>query len=194
RQGVPLRDLRARAHHQGLLRPGLHHEAGRRDPQVGRHPHRGHRDRRDRLRRLRTRTREPARLQPDQDRLRAQEVSTDMTKPVQPLVIDHIGFLVENLEEAIERWSIATGYTFSPIARYRTQSWIDDSNPEPHWHDARISFSKEGSPAIELMEFHGEGTHSAKEGEGFHHIAFMNVTDIEERKEQMAQLGFSNNG
>ncbi|GMA90222.1 hypothetical protein GCM10025869_07510 [Homoserinibacter gongjuensis] len=121
-------------------------------------------------------------------------MSTDMTTPVQPLVIDHIGFLVENLEEAIERWSVATGYTFSPIARYRTQSWVDDSNPEPHWHDARISFSKEGSPAIELMEFHGEGTHSAREGEGFHHIAFMNVTDIQERKQQMAQLGFSNNG
>lgn len=117
-----------------------------------------------------------------------------MTERPTPLVIDHIGFLVENLEEAIERWSVATGYTFSPIARYRTQTWTDSSNPEPHWHDARISFSKEGSPAIELMEFHGEGTHSAKEGEGFHHIAFMNVTDIEERKAQLSALGFSHNG
>jgi hypothetical protein len=111
-----------------------------------------------------------------------------------PLAIDHIGFLVADLEDAIERWSIATGFTFSPIARYRTQTWTDSSDPQPHWHDARISFSREGSPAIELMEFHGEGTHSEKQGEGFHHIAFMNVTDIEERQQQLALLGFSSNG
>jgi hypothetical protein len=117
-----------------------------------------------------------------------------MTARMSPLVIDHIGFLVADLEEAIERWSVATGYTFSPIARYRTQSWSDSSDPEPHWHDARISFSRESSPAIELMEFHGQGTHSAAEGEGFHHIAFMNVTDIEERKAQLAMLGFRHNG
>jgi catechol 2,3-dioxygenase-like lactoylglutathione lyase family enzyme len=111
-----------------------------------------------------------------------------------PLTIDHIGFLVADLEDAIERWSTATGFTFSPIARYRTQTWTDSSDPQPHWHDARIAFSREGSPAIELMEFHGEGTHSEKEGEGFHHIAFMNVTDIEERQQQLALLGFSSNG
>lgn len=117
-----------------------------------------------------------------------------MTARMSPLTIDHIGFLVADLEDAIERWSIATGFTFSPIARYRTQTWTDSSDPQPHWHDARISFSREGSPAIELMEFHGEGTHSEKEGEGFHHIAFMNVTDIEERQQQLALLGFSSNG
>lgn len=117
-----------------------------------------------------------------------------MTSRPTPLVIDHIGFLVADLEQAIERWSLATGYTFSPIARYRTQTWTDASDPEPHAHDARISFSREGSPAIELMEFHGDGTHAAAEGEGFHHIAFMNVTDIEERKRQLALLGFRQNG
>lgn len=109
-------------------------------------------------------------------------------------LIDHIGFLVADLEEAIERWSIATGYEFSPIARYRTTAYADDSNQEPHWHDARISFSREGKPFIELMEFHGDGTHSGTQGEGFHHLGFTETPDTNGKIERMKKLGFRENG
>lgn len=109
-------------------------------------------------------------------------------------LIHHIGFLVANLEQAIERWSLATGYTFSPIARYRTANYSDASNREPHWHDARISFSLEGIPHIELMEFHGEGTHAASEGEGFHHLGYMNTPDNDARLRELEAQGFTQNG
>ncbi|WP_449283402.1 VOC family protein [Leucobacter sp.] len=117
-----------------------------------------------------------------------------MTARPAPQLIHHIGFLVNDLEAAIERWSLATGYTFSPIARYRTERYADSSNPEPHWHDARISFSLEGAPHIELMEFHGRGTHAAAEGEGFHHLGYMNTPDMEGRMSELRALGFTVNG
>jgi catechol 2,3-dioxygenase-like lactoylglutathione lyase family enzyme len=109
-------------------------------------------------------------------------------------LIHHIGILVENLEDAIERWSAATGYTFSPIARYRTPRYSDSSNPEPHDHDARISFSAEGPPYIELMEFHGEGTHSAAQGAGVHHLGFLDHPDVEGRLRDLAALGIGDDG
>ncbi|MFD4957850.1 VOC family protein [Microbacterium sp. NPDC058389] len=90
--------------------------------------------------------------------------------------IEHIGILVENLEEAIERWSAALGYQFSPVARYRTQRWVDSSDRSPHFHDARISFSLQGPPRIELMEVSGNGTHSAAQL-GIHHFGFPGHAD-----------------
>lgn len=109
-------------------------------------------------------------------------------------LIHHIGVLVENLEEAIEKWSQATGYTFTHIARYRTERYVDHSNETPHYHDARIAFSREGQPFIELMEFHGEGTHSAKEGEGFHHFGFIEHPDVEGRMRALADIGIPDDG
>ncbi|MFT4029628.1 MAG: VOC family protein [Protaetiibacter sp.] len=109
-------------------------------------------------------------------------------------LIHHIGILVADLEEAIERWERITGYTFSPIARYRTPRYCDQSNPEPHPHDARISFSAEGPPYIELMEFHGEGTHSAAQGEGFHHLGFLDYPDTPGRLRELTEMGVRNDG
>lgn len=111
-----------------------------------------------------------------------------------PRLIDHIGILVENLEESIVNWSKVTGYTFGPIGRYRTALWRDHSDTEPHPHDARIAFSQEGPPYVELMEFHGEGTHSRHEGEGFHHFGFLEYPDVEGRMSELAQIGVRHDG
>ncbi|HEY9498342.1 MAG TPA: VOC family protein [Terrimesophilobacter sp.] len=111
-----------------------------------------------------------------------------MTAPL----IEHIGILVPNLEQAIERWSAATGYTFSPIARYRTGRYSDRSNPALHDHDARISFSAEGPPRIELMEVSGEGTHGPAQL-GIHHFGFPG-SDPEARVAALAGLGVDVDG
>ncbi|SCL28968.1 Glyoxalase/Bleomycin resistance protein/Dioxygenase superfamily protein [Micromonospora pallida] len=108
-------------------------------------------------------------------------------------LIEHIGILVPNLEEAIERWTAATGYTFSPIARYRTQRYCDSSDPQPHFHDARISFSQEGPPRIELMEFTGDGTHSAAQA-GVHHFGFPGTEDVPGRIAELAAQGIGEDG
>ncbi|WP_181160344.1 VOC family protein [Streptomyces solincola] len=105
-----------------------------------------------------------------------------------------MGVLVENLEDAIRKWSLGTGYTFSEIGRYRTEFYSDHSNPRPHHHDARISFSKEGPPHIELMEFHGAGTHSAAQGEGIHHLGFMDHPRVEGVKTDLEAAGMRSDG
>ncbi|WP_170297160.1 VOC family protein [Georgenia thermotolerans] len=110
-----------------------------------------------------------------------------------PALIDHIAFLVPDLEEAILWWSAATGCTFSPIARYRTSRWSDRSDPELHDHDARISFSKEGPPRIELMEVTGEGALGAAEI-GPHHLGFAQVRDVRARMARLAAIGVGDDG
>ncbi|MFT4123135.1 MAG: VOC family protein [Microbacteriaceae bacterium] len=111
-----------------------------------------------------------------------------------PVTIGHIGIIVGDLENAIERWSAVTGYTFSEISRYRTDRYCDHSEPTPHHHDARIALSVEGEPHIELMEFTGEGTHSAKHGEGFHHFGFTGTVDLEGRMAELRALGVRHDG
>jgi catechol 2,3-dioxygenase-like lactoylglutathione lyase family enzyme len=108
--------------------------------------------------------------------------------------IHHVALLVADLDAAIERWSAATGYTFSPVGHYCTDHYVDKSNPVPHHHDARIAFSLEGPPHIELMEFTGTGTHSASQGEGFHHLGFMDYPTVEGRLAELSEMGFDNDG
>jgi catechol 2,3-dioxygenase-like lactoylglutathione lyase family enzyme len=112
---------------------------------------------------------------------------------MEPKLIDHIGILVPDMEEAIERWSAATGYTFSPITRYRTPRYVDHSDPEPHFHDARMSFSREGNPKIELLEVTGTGTHS-REHLGIHHLALVGYDDLESEADRMVSAGFEGDG
>lgn len=113
---------------------------------------------------------------------------------MEPLAIDHLGFLVSNLEESIERWSTVLGYSFSPVVRYRTEHYVDSSNRTPHFHDARLAVSLETGPMIELMEFTGSGTHAAGNGEGFHHFGFVGVPDVEGRIAEVAELGVGHDG
>lgn len=107
-----------------------------------------------------------------------------MTAPL----IEHIGILVPDLEEAIERWTAVTGYTFSPIGRYRTERYSDHTDETPHPHDARIAFSLEGPPRIELMEVTGHGTHGPDQL-GIHHLGIQNVADPEGKREELAAKG-----
>lgn len=108
-------------------------------------------------------------------------------------LIEHIGILVPNLEEAIARWSSVTGYIFSPVARYRTELYCDKSDPTPHFHDTRISFSLQGPPRIELMSVTGQGTHSAAHV-GVHHFAFADIDDVAARIAQCGALGVREDG
>jgi catechol 2,3-dioxygenase-like lactoylglutathione lyase family enzyme len=103
-------------------------------------------------------------------------------------LIDHVGILVDDLETAIERWSAVTGYSFSPIGRYRTRGYSDESSALPHDHDARFSLSREGAPHIELLEVTGEGSHSARHL-GVHHIA-MRVHDAAAERTRVEALGY----
>jgi catechol 2,3-dioxygenase-like lactoylglutathione lyase family enzyme len=108
-------------------------------------------------------------------------------------LIDHIGILVPDLELAIQKWSAVLGYKFSPIVRYRTAFYSDHSNPEPHWHDTRVSFSREGPPYIELMSVAGTGTHGPAEV-GVHHFGIRGIEDVPARIDEVRALGVGNDG
>jgi len=110
-----------------------------------------------------------------------------------PGAIDHIGILVEDLDEAVARWSAATGYTFSPVGRYRTENYVDSSAAGPHTHDARFVISREGTPRIELLEATGEGTHSTAHL-GVHHLALVGNDDLEAVREHVSGQGIGIEG
>ena len=112
-----------------------------------------------------------------------------MTSPL----VDHIGILVPDLEAAIERWSAVTGYTFSPIGRYRTTRYSDRDDPEPHFLDTRVSISREGPPHVELMSVHGTGTHAADQT-GLHHLGIRGLADIDAHLGSCAALGVGDDG
>ncbi|MDR1213011.1 MAG: VOC family protein [Propionibacteriaceae bacterium] len=107
--------------------------------------------------------------------------------------IDHIGFLVPDLDAAIARWSAATGYTFGPIARFQAARYLDHAGPELRLQEPRITFSVEGPPYIELMETTGLGTHD--EGQlGVHHLGFRGLTDLGRQLQRLDAAGLGHDG
>jgi hypothetical protein len=108
-------------------------------------------------------------------------------------LIDHIGIVVPNLEVALKKLSALIGYTFSPIVRYKTDRYSDNSNRALHLHETRVSMSKEGPPYLEVMEVTGYGTHGLGEM-GLHHLGLQRQDDIEARFDQCAERGFGDDG
>ena len=113
---------------------------------------------------------------------------------MQALPVAHIGILVANLERSRDRWSRVLGLPFSPITRYRPTNWSDLGNPEPHLHDARLTFFLGDNPSIEILEFVGNGTHSPIKGEGGHHLSFPPLDDNEARRRELSELGVGVDG
>lgn len=114
--------------------------------------------------------------------------------PVQPKPVAHIGILVRHLESSRRRWQTVLGAPFSPITRYRPENWSDLGNPEPHLHDARLTFYLGDAPSIEILEFVGNGTHSPEKGEGGHHLSFPPLEDNSARRAELAGLGVGIDG
>ena len=40
----------------------------------------------------------------------------------------HLGVLVSSVDVGRDRWAAVTGWTFSPVTRYRCEHWRDRSN------------------------------------------------------------------
>ncbi|WP_285362800.1 VOC family protein [Microbacterium sp. LMC-P-041] len=116
-----------------------------------------------------------------------------MAEKTKPRLIEHIGVLVDDLETAIARWESVMGYTFGPICRYRTDSWIDSSQAGPHHHDARLAFSNEGPPRIELMEVTGSGTHGPSQ-RGIHHFGIVQIDEADELRRSFIERGIAVDG
>ncbi|GAA1922308.1 hypothetical protein GCM10009775_13510 [Microbacterium aoyamense] len=108
--------------------------------------------------------------------------------------IRHVGILVRDLEDAVERWSRLTGWRFKEISRYEPDSYVCDAAPTPHPHSQRIAMSIDGTPQIELLELNpDEPTHGEAEL-GLHHIAFLHVDDVDETMRGFDERGIAHDG
>lgn len=112
-----------------------------------------------------------------------------MLSPASP-IIDHIGVLVPDLEKGAAEWSRVLGYTFTPVARYKSTRYQDFSDSCKHLHDTRFVFSRGGSPRIELLEVTGSGSHGPDRA-GLHHLAITRIEDLESDEAEARRLGLS---
>lgn len=71
----------------------------------------------------------------------------------------HVGMVVENLEEAMTRYSEVLGLSFAEPARVQVPRLED---PHPHQHEVHVTFSKDGPPYYELIEAAGDGIFSRR--------------------------------
>lgn len=86
----------------------------------------------------------------------------------------HVGFLVHDLDAAMDRFGEAFGVHWTPRTTTASQFWEPDRGVVEVELD--IVYSVEGPPHIELLEATGDGLYSARHGEGFHHIGAWDPT------------------
>jgi catechol 2,3-dioxygenase-like lactoylglutathione lyase family enzyme len=98
----------------------------------------------------------------------------------------HVGVLVNDLDEAIERYS-RLGLTFMEPRTVRVERLVENGTETSL--DLRITFSHDGPPRWELLEAAGYGVYGAHHGEGLHHVAEV-VDDPIPRMQELERAGF----
>jgi catechol 2,3-dioxygenase-like lactoylglutathione lyase family enzyme len=98
----------------------------------------------------------------------------------------HIGVLVNDLEEAIERYS-RLGLSFMEPRTVRVERLVENGTEATL--DLRVTFSLEGPPRWELLEAAGDGVYGAQHAEGLHHVAEV-VEDPIPRMEELERVGY----
>ena len=78
----------------------------------------------------------------------------------------HFGILVENLDEAIERYADLFGLTFIGPRTFLLNRLAD---PDEHYLEVQAAYSHQGPPYLELIEAAGDGLYSPTRL-GFHHV------------------------
>ncbi|MGF1617795.1 MAG: VOC family protein [Acidimicrobiia bacterium] len=98
----------------------------------------------------------------------------------------HIGILVPDLDEAVERFSDVLGVTFADRV-YQDSQHFDDGGV---LRDLRLhlTYSIDGPPYYELIEAQGdEGLYSIKHGAGLHHVGIWEPDPTAKREEYYAK-------
>ena len=98
----------------------------------------------------------------------------------------HIGILVDDLEQAIERFS-RLGLTFMEPRTVRVEHLVEDGLEKQL--DLRIVFSHQGPPHWELLEAVGDGVYGAHHVDGLHHVAVL-AEDPIARRDGLIEAGF----
>jgi catechol 2,3-dioxygenase-like lactoylglutathione lyase family enzyme len=98
----------------------------------------------------------------------------------------HIGILVSDLEQAIERYS-ALGLTFMQPRTVPVERLVEGGKEKQL--GLRVVFSQEGPPHWELIEAVGDGIYGGHHGEGLHHVAVLSP-DPRRRRDELVRAGF----
>jgi catechol 2,3-dioxygenase-like lactoylglutathione lyase family enzyme len=102
--------------------------------------------------------------------------------------LSHVGFIVEDLDKAMARFSEVLGITFNEP---RTVHLDHLHDPTERTGVIRVAFSKEGPPHYELIQGDGRGIYAMPDGgEGMHHVGVWE-THLEERMKELAEKGLT---
>jgi catechol 2,3-dioxygenase-like lactoylglutathione lyase family enzyme len=101
-------------------------------------------------------------------------------------MLNHIGILVEDLEEGISRYSKILGVRFRPPFHGKFAGLEQNGVVAPA--ELLLTYSMEGPVYVELMQATGDGVWSAKHGFGLHHFGGF-VSDITAQTRRLAQAG-----
>ena len=100
---------------------------------------------------------------------------------------DHLGILVDDLDEAIPRWERLLGVTFMAARTVHVDRMVEADGSEDEL-DLRIAFSVDGPPRYELLEVVGDGVYGPGNAGGLHHVAIL-CDDVEGERERLVGLG-----
>lgn len=98
----------------------------------------------------------------------------------------HVGFLVDDLNRAMEAFGSAFGVTWT-VPDIGTVDWWQRQYGESVL-ELKVAYSKQGPPYLELLQSQPDGLFAAAQGEGFHHIGAWEP-DCEKRSEELIALG-----
>ena len=80
----------------------------------------------------------------------------------------HVGIVVPNLDEAMERFSKVFKVTWTQRGTAHADFWEPDHGTNPLTLD--VAYTREGPPHIELLEATGDGLYGHAHEGGLHHI------------------------
>lgn len=100
----------------------------------------------------------------------------------------HVGFLVDDLDKAMESFGSAFGVTWTVPDIGSVDAW--DEELGDFRLTLKVAYSKQGPPYVELLQSQESGLYKASQGEGVHHIGLWEP-DCETRQAELIAEGIT---
>ncbi len=106
---------------------------------------------------------------------------------IDPSRIYHIGIVVQDLDRAMDELGTSMGYAWTTV---RTMKLDLIAPAGPSALSARVAFTRQGPPWLEVIEGPAGTIWSATGGNALHHLAFY-VEDLQAESARLASLGMA---
>ena len=104
---------------------------------------------------------------------------------IDPSRLYHIGIVVQDLDKAMDELGAALGYKWSEV-RDMSLDFVTPAGPGSL--SARVVFTRQGPPWLEVIEGPPDSIWSAANGNALHHLAYY-VDDLPLERERLTALG-----